>query len=234
MEPTGRREAPPDDRLRAIRGTNDTPAPGFASLHPGYGLRIQFSNSRDRHCEPTDRREAPSDDRLREAIQLSFLLRHGLLRCARNDVQIHLRDLAACSARVLLCSFRPLHSEGAGNAGRPMRPIAACAMSVVERTRVSQVTPESPGIPRAMVLRLMSRSPRRSGFFVTVIPEKLASQELDASVEASGPHDFAVRLTRRSSKALAASTASRPASVTIASRPSVGRDSENIEVIWVF
>ena len=115
-----------------------------------------------------------------------------------------------------------------------MRPIAACAMGVVERTRVSQVTPESPGIPRAMVLRLMSRSPRRSGFFVTVIPEKLASQELDASVEASGPHDFAVRLTRRSSKALAASTASRPASVTIASRPSVGRDSENIEVIWVF
>jgi hypothetical protein len=32
------------------------------------------------------------------------------------------------------------------------------------------------------------------GFFVTVIPEKLASQELDASVEASEPHDFAVRI----------------------------------------
>ena len=31
--------------------------------------------------------------------------------------------------------------EGAGNAGRPMRPIAACATIVVERTRVSQVTP---------------------------------------------------------------------------------------------
>src|SRR6202011_3278386 len=29
-----------------------------------------------------------------------------------------------------------------GNAGRPMRPIAACANVVVERTRVSQVTPE--------------------------------------------------------------------------------------------
>jgi hypothetical protein len=49
----------------------------------------------------------------------------------------------------------PSHSEGAGNAGRPMRPIAACATIVVERTRVSQVTPESPGIPRAMVLRLI-------------------------------------------------------------------------------
>src|ERR1700675_3560372 len=67
-----------------------------------------------------------------------------------------------------------------------------------------------PASPHAMVLRLMSYSPRRSGFLVTVIPEKLASQELDAGVEASGPHDFAVRLTRRSSKALSASTASPP------------------------
>ena len=34
-----------------------------------------------------------------------------------------------------------------------------------------------------------------TGFFATVIPEKLASQELDASVGASGPHDFAVRFS---------------------------------------
>jgi hypothetical protein len=45
-----------------------------------------------------------------------------------------------------------------------------------------------------MALRLIARSPRRSGFLVTVALEKLASQELDASVEASGPHDFAVRI----------------------------------------
>ena len=44
-----------------------------------------------------------------------------------------------------------------------------------------------------MVLRLISCSPWRSGFFVTIAPEKLASQELDASVEASEPHDFSVR-----------------------------------------
>ena len=104
--------------------------------------------SRGCHCERS------------EAIQLSFLLRDGLLRFARNDGKIRVRDLAAHFARVLALTFRPLPSEGAGNAGRPMRPIAACAMSVVERTRVSQVTPESPGIPRAMVLRLITRSPR--------------------------------------------------------------------------
>jgi hypothetical protein len=33
------------------------------------------------------------------------------------------------------------------------------------------------------------------GFLATVAPEKLASQELDASIAASGPHDFAVRVS---------------------------------------
>src|SRR5450759_4392148 len=57
-------------------------------------------------------------------------------------------------------------------------------------------------------------------------PAKVASRKLDASVEASGPHDFAVREPALSSLAPPTSTVSRPASVTIASRPSVGRDGE--------
>src|SRR5260370_21783518 len=35
-----------------------------------------------------------------------------------------------------------------------------------------------------------------TGFFATVIPEKLASQKLDASTGASRPHAFAVRIGR--------------------------------------
>jgi len=35
-----------------------------------------------------------------------------------------------------------------------------------------------------------------NGFLATVIPENLASQELDASTAASGPHDFTVRVMR--------------------------------------
>jgi hypothetical protein len=46
-------------------------------------------------------------------------------------------------------------------------------------------------------------------------PRKLSSRELDASVEASGPHDFAVRFSAVRQQPLA-STASRPASVTCA------------------
>src|SRR3954447_16371311 len=50
------------------------------------------------------------------------------------------------------------------------------------------------------------------------------SARLDASVEASEPHDFAVRVQHRSSAVPSTSIASRPASVTIASAPSLGRD----------
>jgi hypothetical protein len=56
------------------------------------------------------------------------------------------------------------------------------------------------------------------------------SRQLDAGVEASGPHDFAVRTPALSSAAPLASTASRPASVTIASRPSVRRDGDGYRV----
>jgi hypothetical protein len=49
-------------------------------------------------------------------------------------------------------------------------------------------------------------------------------RQLDAGVEASGPHDFAVRKSAPSSEAQPASIASRPAFVTIAIRPSVGWD----------
>ena len=49
-------------------------------------------------------------------------------------------------------------------------------------------------------------------------------RRFNASVEASGPHDFAVRRHAPSSEAPPASTASLPASVTIAIRPCKGRD----------
>jgi hypothetical protein len=170
-----------------------------------------------RHCEPTGRREAPPDDRLREAIQLwrrekeSWIASsQGLLamtwrghgfsfqpyRIGRQTLASSRRNRARVVVRNTLEK-----NEGAGNAGRPMRPIAACATIVVERTRVSQVTPESPGTPRAMVYGLYRALPGEPGFLATVTPEKLASQELDASVGASGPHDFAVRIKRRSSSA---------------------------------
>src|SRR5450759_4484660 len=113
-----------------------------------------------------------------------------------------------------------------------MRPIAACAMRVVERTRVSQVTPESPVILRAMVLTASFALSPATGLSCNR-HQWNCFHRLDTSVGVSGPHDFSVRIPRRSSKALSASTASRPAFVTIANAPLEGRDGGDLKVIWV-
>jgi hypothetical protein len=126
-------------------------------------------------------------------------LRKRFAFVAGDDVKIHLGDLAARYARVVQ-ELWPSENRGRRECRAPGAPAAACA--VVESTRVSHHghtgnTRHSPrnGFTVSFVLFPVI------GLFVTVTPEKLASQELDASVEASEPHDFAVRVTRRSSKA---------------------------------
>ena len=57
--------------------------------------------------------------------------------------------------------------------------------------------------------------------FATVAPKKLASQELDAGVEASGPHDFAVREKHHSSLVPPRPSHPNLTFVTIAKRPFV-------------
>src|SRR6202047_2441436 len=116
---------------------------------------------------------------------------------------------------------RSLNSEGAGNAGRWMRPQPCVRNKKPHKHSHHGHT----GITR--------HSPR-NGFngFLRALPGdraclppslvKVALYQLDASVGASGPHDFAVRRSAPSSEAPPASTASRPAFVTIASRPSKG------------
>jgi hypothetical protein len=135
--------------------------------------------------------------------------------------QTRLYDLAAQTREVWQVISALCKTEGAGKTGCALHPRSRVQIPVEETHTSIQVQRKHSGLPCAVVLRLTSCSPRRSGFLVTVAPEKLASQELDAGVEASGPHDFAVRLSLRSSVAALASTASRPAFVTIASRPSV-------------
>jgi hypothetical protein len=114
-------------------------------------------------------------------------------------------------------------------------PGARCARSLACKNKkhtsiVTTVTPGSPGIPRAMVLTV--------SFVISPViglschrHRQVTTCQLDAGVEAPGPHDFAVRLSVRSSSDTLASTASRPAFVTIAIRPSVGRDGVTNEVI---
>jgi hypothetical protein len=91
-----------------------------------------------------------------------------------------------------------------------------CKMEWKAHTSI-QVTPESPGIPHAMVYGLYRALPGVPGFLVTVACAP--SRRLDTSVGVSGPHVFTVRKKAPSSEALLASTASCPALVTLANAP---------------
>ena len=139
--------------------------------------------------------------------------------------QPQLRDLAADFARVLSLTSRPLQSEGAGNAGRPMRPIAACAMIVVERTRVSQVTPESPGhSPRSGFNGFLRALPGDRAFLPPSPLRSLLLKNFDASVGASGPHDFSVRFQRRRLRRHPRPPHPLPRFVTLRNAPPQGQD----------
>ena len=69
-----------------------------------------------------------------------------------------------------------------------------------------------------------------TGLFVTVIGGS-DFRQLDASVGASGPHDFAVRSRTVRRQATKTSTASRPTFVTMANAPLSGETGEAVEVI---
>jgi hypothetical protein len=85
----------------------------------------------------------------------------------RNDVDTVSRSRRRFLREVFFY-FPPSPMRGRGEAGRPVRPITVCAMDKwVERTHVSQVTPESPGAPHAVVYAYNVLSPV-NGSFATV------------------------------------------------------------------
>ena len=87
----------------------------------------------------------------------------------------------------------------------PNAPAASRAKKTKHTSVVTTVTPDSPGIPYAMVLTAyFVLSPviglychRHPADMALSAPGRadLASAGLDAGVEASGPHDFAVRVS---------------------------------------
>ena len=93
-------------------------------------------------------------------------------------------------------------------------PGARCTRSLAwkmkTRELVTTVTPETSGIPRATVLTISFVLSLVIGLCCHHTPrDAKASSRADASVEASGPHDFVVRERPRSSVARLASIAPR-------------------------
>src|ERR1700724_3483845 len=92
-------------------------------------------------------------------------------------------------------NFLTLQSEGAGNTGCTLHPRSRVQQCTTKRTRAYRFSGGNPAFPAQWFYGLFRALPGEPGFLATVAPEKLASQELDASVGASGPHVFAVRLS---------------------------------------
>jgi hypothetical protein len=146
--------------------------------------------------------------------------KNGLLRrfAPRNDAEIHVRIPATHHARIM-----PITSaqRGRGECRAPDAPAAACARVESKSTRVSQVTPESPGIPHAMVLTASFVLSPVTGLSCHRHQRKLPSANL---TPASGRQDHTTSPSASAPfvKGASTSTASRPASVTTAIRPSSG------------
>src|SRR5260370_13703766 len=115
-----------------------------------------------------------------------------------------------------------------------MRPIAACAEVVVESTRVSQVTPESPGIPHAMVLTASCALSPVSRAFLP--PSPLRSLLLKNLTPASGCQDHTPSPSadkRRRLRHHPRPPHPAPRFVTLRNAPLSRRDDQNIAVICI-
>src|SRR3954470_2754433 len=117
--------------------------------------------------------------------------------------------------------YPPFPRKGVGNAG--CRRTRSLACKVKKHTSWSpQAKPDDPAFPHATVLTV--------SFVISPViglccHRRFACAKLDASVKASGPHDFAVRVQPRSS-AVPNSVHRIPSRVRDdRERPSVGRDS---------
>src|SRR3984957_13585102 len=116
---------------------------------------------------------------------------------------------------------RPLQSEGAGKAGCALHPrsrVQTCA----KNTHTSiQVQRRQSDFPCAVVLTLIFvLSPAIRPWVVTVACA--SSRKLDASLEASGPHDFAVRFKRFRQRRPPRPPHPRPALLTLRNAPLSG------------
>ena len=113
--------------------------------------------------------------------------------CHSNlNQQTQLHDLAARFARGLLPNFLNPPNRGRRECRVHAAPAVSCAIGRQKRTRAYRAA-EASDIPCAMALRLISCSPR-SGRARCHRRRQNCFHRLDASIGASGPHDFTVRI----------------------------------------
>jgi hypothetical protein len=139
----------------------------------------------------------------------------------QTAMRIRVRILAARSARAFVI-FTLVKRRGRREDRVRAAPAVSCASCTKENAHEHTGSAETlrPS-PRNGFTAYFALSPV-TGFLATVIPEKLPSPELDASIGAPGPHDFAVRIARARLPRAPRPPHLTATFVTIATRPSFG------------
>src|SRR5205823_1499324 len=129
-------------------------------------------------------------------------------------------------------SRAPSKREGAGKAGCSASTRSLARKQKKRTSVVATGSPKQSDLPCAMVYGLFRALPGDRAVLPPSL-SRIAPQKLDASVGASGPHGFAVRLKHRSSYDTKASTASRLNVRDDREAPLLARrDGANVRLIW--
>ena len=126
---------------------------------------------------------------------------------------------------------RPLKIRGRREDRVRAAPAVSCASAQEVRTRAYRSSGEHPAFPAQWLYGLCRDLPGEPSSVATVIGRSLLLPTW-RQLRAPEPHDFAVRFEPRASGVTPASTASCPASVTIASAPLSEQDGQGYRVIW--
>jgi hypothetical protein len=123
------------------------------------------------------------------------------------------------------CKFiSPQKEEGAGKTGCTLHPRSRVPNAhSKKRTRAYRFSGGNPAFPARRFTAYFVLSPARPGLFVTVIPKKHElPRNLTPATGASGPHDFAVRISRARQSQPSRPPLPAPTSATMANAPSLG------------
>ena len=127
---------------------------------------------------------------------------HGAFAPLRHPTDFHFEKhscrhdfaISPRNAPELLHELCPSRKRGRRECRVPVAPMAPCA---IKSTGVGTTgTPDQPGIPCTMVLRLIRALPGDHGLVATVASEtREHHRRLSACFGAPEPHDFAVRMS---------------------------------------
>jgi hypothetical protein len=118
----------------------------------------------------------------------------GLLRCARNDEWIQVRDLATSFARGLHLHLPSSISEGTGKTGCLLHPRSRVRFAQTKLHTSIQGSGSIPAFPAQWLYGLFRALPGERLFCLR--RQRDTSRQLSASTATPEPHDFAVRVRR--------------------------------------